>query len=263
MIGNISPGSGSCENTLNTLRYADRVKELKKGGASEPISKEERMAKELMLPRNGKAKLIITNESDSEEDRSQVRERNSNANIFQTRNNQPTPNLKKPKYIVKDENDRSKHTHTPAPQPQRKNMLASQANLHQEPLKSVNHCGKPKQDGEKPGRNKSVVGKEKGNQSWLNSRAVEQPLISERNSFHKNNSLVAIRKDNLPSNSLNMNMNMNNINVQLEPHRPPPDDTLEQLLNTPEIREWERSIERFRRWQPSHTNFAEMSQLFE
>jgi kinesin family protein 2/24 len=26
MIGNISPGSGSCENTLNTLRYADRVK---------------------------------------------------------------------------------------------------------------------------------------------------------------------------------------------------------------------------------------------
>jgi kinesin family protein 2/24 len=31
MIGNISPGSGSCENTLNTLRYADRIKELKKG----------------------------------------------------------------------------------------------------------------------------------------------------------------------------------------------------------------------------------------
>ena len=26
MIGNIAPGSGSCENTLNTLRYADRVK---------------------------------------------------------------------------------------------------------------------------------------------------------------------------------------------------------------------------------------------
>jgi len=29
MIANISPNSGSCENTLNTLRYAQRVKELK------------------------------------------------------------------------------------------------------------------------------------------------------------------------------------------------------------------------------------------
>ena len=30
MIGNVSPNSGSSENTLNTLKYADRVKELKK-----------------------------------------------------------------------------------------------------------------------------------------------------------------------------------------------------------------------------------------
>ncbi|EKG05440.1 MCAK-like kinesin, putative [Trypanosoma cruzi] len=30
MIGNVSPASGSCEHTLNTLRYADRVKELRK-----------------------------------------------------------------------------------------------------------------------------------------------------------------------------------------------------------------------------------------
>ena len=29
MIGNISPGEINCEYTLNTLRYADRVKELK------------------------------------------------------------------------------------------------------------------------------------------------------------------------------------------------------------------------------------------
>jgi len=29
MVANISPNSSSCENTLNTLRYAYRVKELK------------------------------------------------------------------------------------------------------------------------------------------------------------------------------------------------------------------------------------------
>lgn len=34
MIAAISPGSGSCEHTLNTLRYAFRVKELRHGGGS-------------------------------------------------------------------------------------------------------------------------------------------------------------------------------------------------------------------------------------
>lgn len=34
MIGNISPSNASSENTLNTLRYADRVKELKKSSSS-------------------------------------------------------------------------------------------------------------------------------------------------------------------------------------------------------------------------------------
>lgn len=45
MIGNIAPGSGSCENTLNTLRYADRVKGLKKGGNPEPLSKEDKLSR--------------------------------------------------------------------------------------------------------------------------------------------------------------------------------------------------------------------------
>ena len=31
MIATVSPGVNSCEYTLNTLRYADRVRELKKG----------------------------------------------------------------------------------------------------------------------------------------------------------------------------------------------------------------------------------------
>ena len=54
MIGNISPCTSSCEHTLNTLRYADRVKELKKGqnATEDPrLSSLDMLAKQLMLPR--------------------------------------------------------------------------------------------------------------------------------------------------------------------------------------------------------------------
>lgn len=54
MIGNISPAVGSSEHTLNTLRYADRVKELKKGKGSKPMSKKDQLARQLMLPRMDK-----------------------------------------------------------------------------------------------------------------------------------------------------------------------------------------------------------------
>jgi kinesin family protein 2/24 len=69
MIGNISPNMSSCENTLNTLRYADRVKELKKPNSNEPISKEDQLAKELMLPRMHKnaVKIMIDSNDDAED----------------------------------------------------------------------------------------------------------------------------------------------------------------------------------------------------
>jgi kinesin family protein 2/24 len=49
MIGNISPSLSCCEHTLNTLRYADRVKELKKPANSKGAPKTK--AELLMLPR--------------------------------------------------------------------------------------------------------------------------------------------------------------------------------------------------------------------
>lgn len=52
MIGNVSPAEGSCEHTLNTLRYADRVKELKK--PADGSDRSGSMARELMLPRSNK-----------------------------------------------------------------------------------------------------------------------------------------------------------------------------------------------------------------
>lgn len=54
MIANISPASSSCEHTLNTLRYGDRVKELKKGDEKKPLTKAERQSREMMLARNNK-----------------------------------------------------------------------------------------------------------------------------------------------------------------------------------------------------------------
>eukprot|EP00485_Elphidium_margaritaceum_P012420 CAMPEP_0202686804 /NCGR_PEP_ID=MMETSP1385-20130828/2566_1 /ASSEMBLY_ACC=CAM_ASM_000861 /TAXON_ID=933848 /ORGANISM="Elphidium margaritaceum" /LENGTH=628 /DNA_ID=CAMNT_0049341461 /DNA_START=32 /DNA_END=1918 /DNA_ORIENTATION=+ len=52
MIANISPSSGSCENTLNTLRYAYRVKELKNGTADTQNSNANANANAPQMSRN-------------------------------------------------------------------------------------------------------------------------------------------------------------------------------------------------------------------
>ena len=57
MIANVSPANSCVEHTLNTLRYADRVKEIKKEGENNsnkknhPQSKADMLSKELMLAR--------------------------------------------------------------------------------------------------------------------------------------------------------------------------------------------------------------------
>jgi kinesin family protein 2/24 len=62
MIGNISPSSSSCEHTLNTLRYANRVKELKKPNTDQlekGLTGIDYLAKQLMLPRQNKNTVKI------------------------------------------------------------------------------------------------------------------------------------------------------------------------------------------------------------
>ena len=69
MIGNISPSSNCSEQSLNTLRYADRVKELKKG-KEKGVEKDKRdeLAKQLMLPRMNKNANKIMVPAKSKED---------------------------------------------------------------------------------------------------------------------------------------------------------------------------------------------------
>jgi hypothetical protein len=79
MIANVSPANSCCEHTLNTLRYADRVKELKKGASdistgggtggqpnvssSKQLTKEEMKQKELGLARQiGNIKQVAVNQ---------------------------------------------------------------------------------------------------------------------------------------------------------------------------------------------------------
>lgn len=65
MIANVSPTASCCEHTLNTLRYADRVKELRKSnsGSDSPTrsigSSYDALAKALMLPRQSCNKIYI------------------------------------------------------------------------------------------------------------------------------------------------------------------------------------------------------------
>jgi len=61
MIANVSPASSCCEHTLNTLRYADRVKELKKELPGKIVVTQER---EMLLARNNKnVKTIALNQT--------------------------------------------------------------------------------------------------------------------------------------------------------------------------------------------------------
>lgn len=62
MIANVSPSGSCCEHTLNTLRYADRVKELKKGGGGNnhgPKDHFDALSQALMLPRQSSILYIL------------------------------------------------------------------------------------------------------------------------------------------------------------------------------------------------------------
>ena len=201
MIGNISPGSGSCENTLNTLRYADRVKELKKPGSNNELGREDQLAKELMLPRTQKNKqIIIKNESDDEEEivinpldkiKSQKKIENRPATGVEK---------KKPKYIPQSKVEEEegafvKKKNVPQPNKNTRKGIINNAHNENNYIRSVNHFG---ENNQKINRNKSVFGRDVKqldmvksikNNYQLPKKNIVQPLSTDRKSFIQNNSV--------------------------------------------------------------------------
>jgi kinesin family protein 2/24 len=64
MIANVSPPASCCEHTLNTLRYADRVKELHRESIHNPLDHFDQLSKTLMLPRqsNNVTRIVVGKE---------------------------------------------------------------------------------------------------------------------------------------------------------------------------------------------------------
>lgn len=60
MIANVSPTSSSCEHTLNTLRYADRVKELRKGQRNSSSGSAPVLASDIALPPAGQIQRSVS-----------------------------------------------------------------------------------------------------------------------------------------------------------------------------------------------------------
>ena len=109
MIGNISPAAANSEYTLNTLRYADRVKELKKDAKDRPKVKGD----ELMLARGNntnKTDLKIAKNlgiiSTKFDQMDKIPDKKNAKQLFRKKEEPPTPKIQKqnPKQSKKPDN---------------------------------------------------------------------------------------------------------------------------------------------------------------
>ena len=94
MIANISPNSGSCENTLNTLRYAYRVKELKNqnNNNNNNNNNNDDNDKKSLLARNRSEPSLPTFKSLSRPQTARKRNNNKSKNSQNNNNNQRVMN---------------------------------------------------------------------------------------------------------------------------------------------------------------------------
>ncbi|CAH9122819.1 unnamed protein product [Cuscuta epithymum] len=113
MISCISPNAGSCEHTLNTLRYADRVKSLSKGGNNskrDALSSSLNLRESTPLPLSAVVPSVSTYEDDTGPEDEELYERDipiPKPEAFSTtvleeksRKGNEQPMWKEPKYLA-------------------------------------------------------------------------------------------------------------------------------------------------------------------
>jgi len=106
MIANISPSSTCNEHTLNTLRYADRVKELRKEKSDTDIEKDpsDVLAQMLLMPRQHN-KTVKYNVEKQKTQNQEINNKNGNNGNSKAQHineiYQPTKNPNKPNNLVK------------------------------------------------------------------------------------------------------------------------------------------------------------------
>ncbi len=108
MIANISPTLCNCEHTLNTLRYADRVKELKKPGENnqfQQLTDLDLLAKQLMLPRQDKNIIRFNLDGTAINPNHHLNHNNNNNINISPDNNNNNNNIKYDNFLFNNNNN--------------------------------------------------------------------------------------------------------------------------------------------------------------
>lgn len=116
MIANVSPALSCCEPTLNTLRYADRVKELKKDPALKARLAEgggDELSRELMLARQNKNVKIIQIDQKTGKPLSSVQELGKDFKLTMKANVNPDDLLANKKMAIEKANRQAAAESTP------------------------------------------------------------------------------------------------------------------------------------------------------
>ena len=227
MIANISPCLSCSEHTLNTLRYADRVKELRKTRherenennknnnyvnnnaiKSKKAKENELLAELLMMPRNNgpniKYNVEIKNNNNNEGPNNLIMNHGYNFMKIKAKNNQNEINknidIQKPDKNILKIDDIIKNEKIPPKYNFRKNRNSSEKNNNQIIINNLIS-----------NKNNGANGNDNGNDNDNgNTNYINNVNNINKNSFKDNHSIKEIKYQNHPKNKINNYENIKN-----------------------------------------------------